>query len=283
MAYAQPRYGGVPSQAHAQLEISHEPQQQQDYAVHHHGNGYQNYDNYHEPTYNSGQYQSDNYHAPHGNSGRENGYYGGIAHLDGMRQGRGYGGAAVQQSQQGGGSDEKYAHREHRARRPQSNHRPLANGHRSPPVNPHPQAGMQLGTRRPHAQENRDRQESAWKDGSMQPDGGYQRKDHYYEPCDDQSYRPQQPPIATNRSVDVTSQLPQPAVQFQQHGNSQFHGNGVVLRGAVNHRPGSAPKPASSRAQRQPTPPKPAASQPPKRQPPLSPNYKIFLIASADL
>ena len=236
MAYAQPRYEGAPSRAHARIETSYEPQQHQDYAVHHHGNGYQNYDSYHEHMSRPEQHQSDNYHAPHGISGTGNGYYGGIAHLD-------------------------------------------ASG---PPGNPYPQVGMQRGTQRPHAQVNRRREESSWKDGPIQPDEGYHRNDHYYEPCEDQSYRPRQPRIAISKSVDAISQPPQSTVQFQQHGNPQSHGYSVPQGGTVNHRPGSAPKPASSHAQRQPAPPKPAASQPPKRQSLLSPNHQIFVLAFAD-
>ena len=270
MAYAPPHYGAPPNPAYGHTEPSYQRQPQRDYAVYDRGHGYQNYENYHETTYDAIAYPPDRYHAPQDRPtahGGEHDYYGGTFQHGNLRQGNEYGGAAIQQLKQRVGHDERYVYQELRARPPpQSNHRLPANVHRSPPVNSYPQNAAQRDAQSPQAQQNGYRQEPAGADGSMQAKVDFHRNDQYYESHGDRGHHPQRPRIATSRSADAVRQPPQPAVQSQQQGHPNSYGSGAVPLGNGNHRPGSAPKPVSSHGQRQPTPPKAAATQFPKRQ-----------------
>jgi len=265
MAYARPRYGDVQRPAYAHPEPLGEPQQERDPAVDDHGNVYQNYDNYHESTYDFTQYRSDNHYAPQdGLVGRagENGHYGGTARNGDTRQGGGYGGPTTQQPHSRTGYDERHAYREPRAHPPpQPNYHSPPHGKKSPPVNQHQQKGLSRGAQRTQAKQNGYYQELALHSDSTDADRGFHRNDQYYEPREDQKYRTQRPPITSSKSAEVVNQRPPPAGQHQSQVYTESHGNGAVQGDPGSHKPGSAPRPAPARGQRRPTPPKLATAQ----------------------
>lgn len=265
MAYAQPRYGDVQKPDYGHSEHPYKPQQQQEPAVYDHGNGYQDPDNYHEPTYDPTQYQSDEYYAPRDSPvGRaeENGYYGGMARNGDTRQGGGYGAPVVQQPHSRVGYDEKHAYRKPRAHpSPQPNHHSPAHGLKSPLVNQHQQKGPPRAAQRPQAQQNGYYQAPAMQSDLTHMDRGYHRNDQYYEPREDQAYRPQRPPVTTSKSAEAVNQRPPPRSERQPQVYTEFHGNGAVLASPGSHKPGRAPKPTSAHGQRQPNPPKLATVQ----------------------
>ena len=269
MAYAPPHNGVTPNPPYGHPEPAYQHQPQQDHAAYDHVYGYQSYENYRETTYDVTTYPLGRHHAPQDRPttrGGEREYYGGTAQLGDMRQGNGYGGAAMPQPQPIVSYDERYEYQEPRARPPQSNHRPPPNVYKSPPINSYSQNVAQRGAYSLQAQQNGHRQEPARVDGSIQAEVGYHRNDQYDELHGDRAHDPQRSRIATSRSADAVRQPPQPVLQTQQQGHSNTYGSGAVLPGNGNHRSGSAPKSVSSRGQRQPTPPKPAAAQLPKRQ-----------------
>lgn len=265
MAYARPHYGHVQRAAYAHPEPLGEPQQERGPAVHDHGDVYQNYDNYHESTYDSTQYRSDNYYAPHdGLVGRagDNGHYGGTARNGDTRQGGDYWGPTTQQPHSRPGYDERHAYREPRAHPPpQPNYHSSPHGTKSPLVNQHQQKGPSRGPQRTQAKQDGYYQDLASHSDSTHADRDFHRNDQYYEPREDQKYQTQRPQITSSKSAEAVNQRPPPAGQHQPQVYTEFHGNGAVQGDPGGHNPGSAPRTAPAHGQRRPTPPKLATAQ----------------------
>ena len=267
MVYTQPRYKIAPRPEYGHPELPHKPQQQQEYTAYNQDNGSQKHGDLHESSYYSGQYPPDNLIAAQNGParrGQETNQYGETGWNEEIRQGSDYGPLSAQPMHYEVGYGNRYAYREPRARLPPSSHFVPARGPALPPINQYQQVIPPRGAQKSGGSTNGVYHDSVSQKVLKHNDGGYQRNDRYYEPREIQGHRAQRPAIATSKSADSVGQRPRLTSEHQQQGSLKSYVNWPVQGSSGSHRPGSAPKQASTYGQQQPAISKIAIAQPPQ-------------------